>query len=200
MRYRCPYISKSQFHPRPSLAERLPPSVPGVPRSAPPSGFELDSLCDLANFGVSPALIIYFWSPARQRACNSAPREALKGLPLGIAFQRCRGRTCTRTSKDDCFRFRHLAGRRTYESQLARLTRSHVLEGGCEACCQQDTLRDQCGPRAADTREPRGRGASRREKLLCLRIISDNSQMTCLLSVLLSLLLVVVLLVVVVVV
>jgi len=24
-------------------------------------GFELDSLCDLANFGVSPALIVYFW-------------------------------------------------------------------------------------------------------------------------------------------
>jgi len=25
-------------------------------------GFELDSLCDLANFGVSPALIVYFWA------------------------------------------------------------------------------------------------------------------------------------------
>mmetsp|Transcript_73462 Transcript_73462/g.204076 ORF Transcript_73462/g.204076 Transcript_73462/m.204076 type:complete len:302 (+) Transcript_73462:65-970(+) len=25
-------------------------------------GFELDSLCDLANFGVTPALVMYFWS------------------------------------------------------------------------------------------------------------------------------------------
>lgn len=25
-------------------------------------GFELDSLCDLANFGVTPALVVYFWA------------------------------------------------------------------------------------------------------------------------------------------
>lgn len=25
-------------------------------------GFELDSLCDLANFGLTPALVVYFWA------------------------------------------------------------------------------------------------------------------------------------------
>lgn len=40
-------------------------------------GFELDSLCDLANFGVTPALVVYFWSKAlptkdcRSERCQS---------------------------------------------------------------------------------------------------------------------------------
>jgi len=41
-------------------------------------GFELDSLCDLANFGVSPALIVYFWAkalPAEACLSNGCPVE-----------------------------------------------------------------------------------------------------------------------------
>lgn len=37
-------------------------------------GFELDSLCDLANFGVSPALIVYFWAKALPTADCSSER------------------------------------------------------------------------------------------------------------------------------
>eukprot|EP00930_Biecheleria_cincta_P071082 TRINITY_DN58633_c0_g1_i1.p1 TRINITY_DN58633_c0_g1~~TRINITY_DN58633_c0_g1_i1.p1 ORF type:complete len:347 (+),score=36.05 TRINITY_DN58633_c0_g1_i1:62-1102(+) len=35
-------------------------------------GFEMDSLCDLANFGVTPALIVYFWVKSLPSSeCNS---------------------------------------------------------------------------------------------------------------------------------
>lgn len=36
-------------------------------------GFELDSLCDLANFGVAPALVIYFWADGLPQETSSVP-------------------------------------------------------------------------------------------------------------------------------
>lgn len=49
-------------------------------------GFELDSLCDLANFGVSPALIAYFWARALPVPPNCAqagvgPWHSTNSLP-----------------------------------------------------------------------------------------------------------------------
>ena len=44
-------------------------------------GFELDSLCDLANFGVSPALVLHFWM-------QSLPVEG-NTLGPGIEWAEC---------------------------------------------------------------------------------------------------------------
>eukprot|EP00929_Paragymnodinium_shiwhaense_P052313 TRINITY_DN26212_c0_g1_i1.p1 TRINITY_DN26212_c0_g1~~TRINITY_DN26212_c0_g1_i1.p1 ORF type:complete len:307 (+),score=41.54 TRINITY_DN26212_c0_g1_i1:83-1003(+) len=40
-------------------------------------GFELDSICDVANFGVVPALVVYFWAKALpiESRCATKPEE-----------------------------------------------------------------------------------------------------------------------------
>ena len=46
-------------------------------------GFELDSLCDLANFGVCPALVLHFW-------LRSTPSESTSlALVFGCSFEGC---------------------------------------------------------------------------------------------------------------
>lgn len=46
-------------------------------------GFELDSLCDLANFGVCPALVLYFWVKSLPDESNSLASM------LGCAYTDC---------------------------------------------------------------------------------------------------------------
>jgi len=55
-------------------------------------GFELDSLCDLANFGVSPALVVYFWAKALPR--HECRLEACRGDHTGLWIACCMYAAC----------------------------------------------------------------------------------------------------------
>lgn len=55
-------------------------------------GFELDSLCDLANFGVTPALVVYFWAKALPR--HECRLEACRGDHAGLWMACCLYAAC----------------------------------------------------------------------------------------------------------
>jgi len=55
-------------------------------------GFELDSLCDLANFGVTPALVVYFWAKALPR--HECRLEACRGDHTGLWIACCMYAAC----------------------------------------------------------------------------------------------------------